>query len=145
MAVENHRAGVSTKNVGDRQQDKGAVETDILLNNDVPAEGSQQQETLMTDGLVSAQVDAIQNDQGTNIEKGAEDMAIGGEEGMTMGGEDGGITIGGEDGGIAIGGEEDMAIGGEDNKTGDLDIESMLAAIHHDTSHTDVGDEHNVI
>lgn len=143
MAVENHRAGITTKNIGDRQQNKSAVDTDILLNDDVPAEGSQQ-ETLMTDGLVSAQVDAMQNNQGTNIEKGAEDMVIGGEEGMVMGGEEG-MVMGGEEGGMAIGGEEDMAIGGEDNKTGDLDIESMLAAIHHDTSHTDVGDAHNVI
>lgn len=97
--------------ISDGHQDKGAVNTDMLLNDDVPAEGSQQK-TQNAEGHVSSQDDAMQIDHETNIEKGA---------------------------------EEDMAIGGEISKSGDLDIESMLAAIHHDASPSDVRDAHNIV
>lgn len=41
--------------------------------------------------------------------------------------------------------EEIAAIGGEENKSGDLDIESMLAAIHNDAPSTVDGETQNIV
>lgn len=107
---------MANADVEDGQQEKGCMDTDTLLNDNVPVEGSaaceQEEETQNTEGEVPAQEESMQIDQGIsdNVETKVEDMAIGSEE----------------------------------NKTEDLDIESMLAAIHNDTPTTDGGNTQNI-
>lgn len=103
--------------VEETQTEKGAVDTDMLLNDNVQAEGTavtEQQEAQNTGEGVSEEADSMQVNQSIsgNVEKGV---------------------------------EEDMAMGGEENKTGDLDIESMLAAIHNDTPPTVDADSQNIV
>lgn len=87
----------------DNQRNKVAMNTIMLLNENVPAEGNavDEQGTKHAESGVLAQEVAMEIDQNisNNVLKGT---------------------------------GEEMGIGG-DNKTSDLDIESMLAAIHSDT------------
>lgn len=100
-SVGNQQAG-SIMNVDNQERNKGTMNAIMLLNENVPADGSAagEQGTKNAESVVLAQEMAMQIDQNisNNVMKGS---------------------------------GEDMVIGG-DNKTSDLDIESMLAAIHSD-------------
>lgn len=98
-----------------QQNNKGAVDTDMLLNDNVPAEGN------VTDEQEEAQNtgEDMPIQEATKVDQDIPDNNVKGvEEGMT--------------------------IDGQESKT-DLDIESMLAAIHNDTPTPDVEDAQNIV
>lgn len=107
LKSDDNQQDASPMDVDDSQQqqnDKGAVDTDMLLNDNVPTEGNaadEQKEAQNTGENVPIQGEAMKVDQ---------EIQDNGVKGV----------------------EEGMVIDGEENKT-DLDIESMLAAIHNDT------------
>lgn len=106
---------MANADIEDGQQEKSCMDTDTLLNDNVPVDGSaacEQEEPPNTEGEGATQEQSMQIDQeiSENVESKVEDMAIGSEE----------------------------------NKTEDLDIESMLAAIHNDTPTADGGNTQNI-
>jgi len=86
---------------------KGAVDTAMILDNNVPINGTlagEQERQQNTDNEALGRTLHVSHGIPNNFKEAVEDMVIDGEE----------------------------------NKTGDLDIESMLAAIHNDTPHPDI-------
>lgn len=102
-------------NDGQQQNNRGAVDTDMLLNDNVPTEGNaadEQEEAQNTGEDMPIQGEA------TKVNQDIPDNNVKEVEGVT--------------------------IDGEESKT-DLDIESMLAAIHNDTPTPDVEDTQNIV
>lgn len=105
---ENHATDQQSETPLDvpEEQEKGAVDTDMLLNENVPADEpatSEQHEQTHETGGAQEQEESMQVDQEHTAEN-SEQKGV----------------------------EEEMAAISEENKTGDIDIESMLAAIHND-------------
>lgn len=99
--------------VDDSQHDKGTVDTDMMLNDNLSAEATEataEQEDLHNIG----EENGIQDDPMTSQE---EPMEVSNETNVEK-------EV-----------DEKTTNGSEENKSGDLDIESMLAAIHHDDHH----------
>ncbi|KAL5238666.1 hypothetical protein ACI65C_006076 [Semiaphis heraclei] len=147
---DNNQPAETPMDVDENQQDnKGTVDTDMMLNDNVPTEESadvgQQEETEN-----AGEGDETENSQENKTVKEAKSIK------KTESAQDEAAEVDEED-------EEDTAVPEQEeadqethdsiekevdddnadaeNKTGDLDIESMLAAIHNDNPSTDTGDD----
>lgn len=129
---DNQETETALDTINNQQDTKGTVDTDMLLNDNVPTESEiadQEEETENTvqeDITVKVEREAPVQEEDTveeaDLAKEEEETAQAQEEPMQV---DQVILDNVEKG------DDEIADAGE-NKTGDLDIESMLAAIHND-------------
>lgn len=118
-----------------QEENKGTVDTDMLLNEHVPAE-----EPIATENNAkpeSAEEPANPDKTATSDE--GQVAAEQAEEAVPAQEVDQGVPDN-----VEKGVEGDLPVGSDENKTGDLDIESMLAAIHNDNPPPESSDTQNV-
>lgn len=113
LIPEDNEQTETMADVDDGQPDKGTVDADMMLNDNLPAAATE---------ATGEQEELHNMDEGNGTQDAQDPPTLQGEEPMEVSNEtdvekevDGKITN-----------------GSEENKAGDLDIESMLAAIHHD-------------
>ncbi|XP_025418117.1 zinc finger protein 131-like isoform X3 [Sipha flava] len=137
---ELQQAESTTMDIDENQDNKGTVDTNMLLNENVPGEGTVEgeQEAVNADeempqqeegSIVSTQQEtdngSVHEQQETETETETETELTQNENALATQDETGEVIPDSVEKG-------DEDVGNEDTKPGDLDIESMLAAIHND-------------
>lgn len=130
----------------DENQDKGTVDTNMLLNDNVPAEGTVEgeQEAVNADEEIPQQ----ETDNGSeNAQQETDNGSVNAQQETELTQNENNLATQDEAGeGIPDSVEKgDEDVGNEDTKPGDLDIESMLAAIHNDNPPPTSEDAQNMV
>lgn len=139
----NQEADSAMDSVNNQQESKGTVDTDMLLNDSVPVESGTAEQEEETEN--AAQVDVPGQEGDAALEEAAAGEAEQAQEETAQTQEEEPMQVDQEILDNVEKGVEDIAGGGEENKTGDLDIESMLAAIHNDNPPPNDGDTQNMV
>lgn len=136
---ELQQAESTTMDIDENQDNKGTVDTNMLLNENVPAEGTVdgEQEAINADEEMPQQEESIASTQQETVNGTAQGTKLAQNENSTQ------DEAGDEIPDSVEKGDQDVE--NEDTKPGDLDIESMLAAIHNDNPPPTSADAQNMV